>query len=747
MASKQKISIIGGGMAGLSAAYHLSATPELRGRYEVTVHQMGWRLGGKCASGRDKDGRILEHGLHAWFGCYSNAFALLRQVYRDWSPAAGGQKPALGDVFMPRDVSRVGDFENGRSLWHEVHWPTFAGNPWDEDAPSGFRPWDIVANLIELLRQLMVDAQVSQARVTGSQRAVTQPAMQFADRAARGFPGAPGSAPEDTVGAYLAAAAGLARDNALSNPPTQATRAEAVRDLLGAASECACEDASRRARFDGSFLSETIEIGHAFIIGIIDDLLLGGETLDTLDRMDFRQWLIRNGASSRTAKRSAAVRGLYNTMFQYVKGDFARPDYAAGTALQVVARLVATYRGSMMYVMGRGTGEAVIGPLYEVLVSHGVKFSFFDKATALVAGGGGRLVETILFDRQVKVAGGGTYQPVKHHGSFPFWPAEPDWSQIEDGNRLRDSAVDFESHWCAEPPVRTIEFKRGRDFDIAVLAVSLGAMKDFGRPDGMVRSLANANPRFRSMVEGIDLVPSQAAQVWMKPSARQLGQTGPAHAAVSGPEPLDIYADMSQLVRHEGWAPQDRPGALFYLCSVLMTTAFERPPSEAGVPQEAHMQVRDLYDDWIDQHGKKVWRNLAPDSTAGLYVRANVNPTDCCPGSGAGTTAVRLAANESGFSNLIIAGCWTRTGLNTTCVEAAVMSGMQASRAISGYPASVVGEDFMRPGSNYFGANAAAGIGCLAGLARRLSPFVHSDLGESSIAHTENDAARRRRIS
>jgi hypothetical protein len=31
--------------------------------------------------------------------------------------------------------------------------------------------------------------------------------------------------------------------------------------------------------------------------------------------------------------------------------------------------------------------------------------------------------------------------------------------------------------------------------------------------------------------------------------------------------------------------------------------------------------------------------------------------------------------------------------LNYGCVEAAVMSGMQAARAISGYPSVVVGED------------------------------------------------------
>ncbi|NJP08916.1 MAG: NAD(P)-binding protein [Leptolyngbyaceae cyanobacterium RU_5_1] len=49
---KTKIAVLGGGMGSLAAAFELSNTPELRSRYEITVYQLGWRLGGKGASGR-----------------------------------------------------------------------------------------------------------------------------------------------------------------------------------------------------------------------------------------------------------------------------------------------------------------------------------------------------------------------------------------------------------------------------------------------------------------------------------------------------------------------------------------------------------------------------------------------------------------------------------------------------------------------------------------------------------------------
>jgi uncharacterized protein with NAD-binding domain and iron-sulfur cluster len=78
-----KVAIIGGGMAGLSAAWRLSE-PGWRDRFDsITVYQRGWRLGGKAASSRGRHGRIEEHGLHIWLGYYENAFEMLRECYAE----------------------------------------------------------------------------------------------------------------------------------------------------------------------------------------------------------------------------------------------------------------------------------------------------------------------------------------------------------------------------------------------------------------------------------------------------------------------------------------------------------------------------------------------------------------------------------------------------------------------------------------------------------------------------------------
>jgi len=99
-----KVAIIGVDVRPITAAFELTR-PEHYGRYQVTVYQLGWRLGGKGASGRGVADRIEEHGLHLWMGWYENAFRLMRECYaelnrdRQTCPIADWR-----DAFAPADL-------------------------------------------------------------------------------------------------------------------------------------------------------------------------------------------------------------------------------------------------------------------------------------------------------------------------------------------------------------------------------------------------------------------------------------------------------------------------------------------------------------------------------------------------------------------------------------------------------------------------------------------------------------------
>lgn len=83
---KKKIAILGGGIGGLSAAWHLTHpdNPDSK-KHEITVYQQGWLLGGKCASvkNKKKNYRIEEHGVHLFGGGYFNALHMMKECYEE----------------------------------------------------------------------------------------------------------------------------------------------------------------------------------------------------------------------------------------------------------------------------------------------------------------------------------------------------------------------------------------------------------------------------------------------------------------------------------------------------------------------------------------------------------------------------------------------------------------------------------------------------------------------------------------
>jgi uncharacterized protein with NAD-binding domain and iron-sulfur cluster len=51
-----------------------------------------------------------------------------------------------------------------------------------------------------------------------------------------------------------------------------------------------------------------------------------------------------------------------------------------------------------------------------------------------------------------------------------------------------------------------------------------------------------------------------------------------------------------------------------------------------------------------------------------------------------GTGRHRLRADRSGWANLVLAGDWINCGLDAGCIEAAVLSGLEAANVVLGRP-------------------------------------------------------------
>src|SRR5262245_3385362 len=160
--SKQiKVAIVGGGCAGMTAAFELTR-PQHEGRYEVTVYQLGWRLGGKGASGRGAAGRIEEHGIHLWMGHYDNAFHLMRQCYREL-----GRDPRTSpiadwtDAFVPDPYIGVTN-RTANGGWQRMmaHFPPMPGLPGDPHADGyPLTMTAYVSRAAQLLYTLLLAAQ------------------------------------------------------------------------------------------------------------------------------------------------------------------------------------------------------------------------------------------------------------------------------------------------------------------------------------------------------------------------------------------------------------------------------------------------------------------------------------------------------------------------------------------------------------------------------------------------------------
>jgi uncharacterized protein with NAD-binding domain and iron-sulfur cluster len=695
------VAVLGGGIAGLTAALELTA-PEQQNKYDVTLFQLGWRCGGKCATGRDPAhaNRIQEHGLHLWFGGYDNAFKLLAKCYDELDRPLDAPLATMDQAWHP--LSEVVLYDNHDGTWTDLcrKFPVAPGRPWEQKLIPRF--WDLVAIVAQMLFPQLRDRLEAnlKADLGRPPRAKLSSTTSVASHIAHKV----GSEVEHQLRNGMQKFVDWHRVRDASGKPRAhpvAWTVEKVRDgIWGFHAKKHMDDPKTRQSFSHVDFFTTIAIGM-----MRDEVLWKG--FDSINHLDLREWLTKHGLRPTTLD-GPDVRVVYDESFagvtgptaldhaDPVKGYKSEPSFAAGAALYGVLRTELPYRGSVMWQARAGMGDTAIAPMYLTLRKRGAKVRFFHEVTRLGVDTAKGVVDTIELVEQATPSSG-EYEPLIDVGGLRCWPAEPQWNQLRDGDQLKQAGVDFE-RGGAQPDAPKVTLKLDdHDFDHVVLAIPVGALAP------ICAGVMAHNPKFEEMLRHSNTVITQAFQIWLTTAPVDLGFEFGHTATSAFIEPLDTGCDNSQVLEYEDWNDREKPVSVWYFCGTLADVAGDNADRTKQRAKDGALRyLANIGAQWKDavKGGEFDWDLLtAPADAIGAarfdeqYWRANSAPSERYVQTLPGTIGYRLGADQSGLGNLFLAGDWTKNGFNIGAVEAAVMSGMQASKAISGLPTKIAWEN------------------------------------------------------
>ena len=681
----QKIAILGGGIGGLVTAFELTSQPGWRERFDITLHQLGWRLGGKCASSRGVNGRIEEHGIHGFLGSYYNALPLMAACYAELGRQPGQPLATFEEAFLPENFVLMWEWrDNAFKRWTQV----FKLNDRSPSDGAQFVPFEKkLAALIEFLEDLLE---------------THHPKL-----------GVESAAVDHARGMLAEATASLASGLEVGPDHPLLDILERGWGWLSALILHFIEGSDELRR---TFI--VVDYLFTLIRGTLRDNI-AANGFDSIDDQDWCAWLLSHGANPLTVASPMAMTNL-NITYQYPNGDTSLPPaMAAGACLHWTLRAF-NYLHASIWQFAAGTGETVIAPLYLVLRARGVKFEFFHKVEALRLSADGQSISAVEIAVQANLKDAAKpYEPLIEVKDLPCWPAEPLFDQLIEGEALRAAAIDLESYWTPWTPVGRATLTAGVDYDRLVFAISIGAV-----PHLCVDLLA-ARPAWRDMVSAVPALLTQTMQIWLSKDIYQLGWDIPltgSDTVISATylNPFDGQAEFRHLLPLEDWPPEFQPQSLWYFCGLMSEPETVPPFTDHDYPARQRARVRHQAIQYLQASVGPLLPNATtnvsnpPGDPVGLdfnllvdtrpsptpggsaaigmkrfesqFWRANIDPTERYVATPPGSTRYRLKAWETGFTNLVIAGDWIYTGLNVGSLEGTVMSGKLASYALSGAP-------------------------------------------------------------
>ena len=697
MTAKTKVAVLGGGPAGLAAAFALSATPELRARYDVTIYQSGWRVGGKCGQGRKGPANRIEiNGTHYLFGAYDAAFALASEIFAELEAKGDTRFGSYESQFLECNTVAIKEFFNG-------NWETWTLSLPGSGKPPGTRATPreplTLRTTIHGVTSWMIDltSSGSAGDLLGGQSGTPTDAPHWWEKLGsmigHELERIEHYAGVGMLGLVKELAARLEADLQKSKPVRDAIvwllthfRSWAW-SLLGNAT---------KTHIDARRLWQLIDLGTTIMIGLIEDDVLSESGFEKIDQYDLREWLTKWGAQEGTVW-SAPITTWYNAIAAYADGDIDSPNMSAGMGLRGILRLALTYEGSIAFQLSYEVGDSIIAPMYQVLVNRGVKFMYFHRVRDLVPSADGTTIDTITVERQVNLKGGDptSYQPfMTLPNGRPVWPDEPLVDQIEMPAMGPNDLLSF----YAPKVGHELELHRGTDFDIAVYALPVATTRWY------CAKLIDQKLAWKSMLN-LGTTETQSLRLWLFPNVKEMGWPY-GQAVLSGYyQPLATWEDAAQLIAAETWPANKTPGGIATLFGAFAGAPTVYPdPDDVGYPAMRAISAVENATRFCRSFVGSLWPDAThPSNPVGLdwsklvaldegvkgeallatqSIRVNVGPVEAYTQIHKGTLQYRLRANESGYGNLALAGDWIRNGYEIGSVEGAILGGNQAAAAV-----------------------------------------------------------------
>ncbi len=517
---RQRVAILGGGVAGLAAAAALTKTPDCTKQYDVFVIQAGWAPGGKLASGRNAEPpwRIEEHGLHMLLGFYDNTIALLRETYDQLGLD-------LDEAFEGVDRLHLIDEVDGQ-------WVI---------APYVFSPPPKLKQLPPTPRMMNggVEAIAVCVKFVAEKLERSQSAQLKASFAALRLPQVPTADQVQDILDLDQGANAVAYPALVQSLLVQRRSSPQLMKLIRDALLRFRAHMTKPIRGTKEFYEWVVEyIAISVGIGLAEVDPNGNYVqVDDLDGIDFRAWLKQQKVDADVID-SALVSAGYNLVFAR-DGQFS-------TAVAIRGGLLMITKGGYFYRPNATMAEALLAPLYRLLRHRGVRFAFYSKVVDVVVEDG--QVSAVYLDREADV--GLDFNPL-----MPHVKGDPLWRRS-----FRAKSPD--------PPLREprrIRLENGRDFDKVLLAIPLP-----GLPDGCP-SLLRAHDKLRAAVEQMGTIATCSAEIYLSRSLDAgSGDWQPQGAVLANClDPFQTFADMAPALP----VTKDAPRGLVYLCGVTGDSA------------------------------------------------------------------------------------------------------------------------------------------------------------------------------